>query len=73
MLLVSAQTEIHVCQSQQTVRQALSTHSTSEKTPDQQLYSVNSGAGTENPPGLECNQEASSLLKLPWGWTRDNY
>lgn len=73
MLLVFAQAEIHECQSQQTVRQALSTHRTSEKMPDQQLYSVNSGAGTENPPGLECNQETSSPLKLTWGWTRHNY
>lgn len=39
----------------------------------QQLCSVNSGVGTENMPGLECNQETYSPLKLTWGWTTDKY
>lgn len=40
-LLVSTQAEIQVCQSQWSERQTLPTQKTSEKMPDQQLYSVN--------------------------------
>lgn len=73
-LLVSAQAEICVCQSQQTAS-SVNTEDFRENAwlEGQQLYRVNSGVGTENLPGLECNQETWSLLKLFLGWTTDKY